>query len=136
MINISEVREPFRERILNSGIFPASSIQWENRIFDPSGKDLWMKENLLPVDESFLTPDYDLLEAILSFQVNTKIGDNQGEAKAVNAAVALGSLFQTAEVIQTTNYTISVDKTQMSFQGNLDDRWYSVVVDITIRAYE
>jgi hypothetical protein len=136
LINISEIREPFRTRINDSGIFPANSIQWENRIFDPAGKDLWMKENVLPVDESFLTAQYDMLETILSFSVNTKIGDNQGETKAVEAAVALGNLFSTAEVIKTTNYSISVDKTAMSFQGNLDDRWYTVVVDITLRAYE
>jgi hypothetical protein len=139
LINIIEVRDPFRIRIADSGIFNSDSIAWENENFNPSGKSLWLKESLLPVDESFLTPDYDLLETILSFQVNTPIGDNTGdsaEATCVNAAVALGSLFQTAEVIKTDNYTISVDKTQMSFQGNLDDRWYSVVVDITIRAYE
>ena len=64
------------------------------------------------------------------------VGHSQGLELAVSSGVALGSLFTSSEIIKTDNYSISVTSTKCSFQGKLDDKWYSYIVDITFKGFE
>ncbi len=136
MIDLQEVREPFRERIDNSGIFEADEINWENLKFNPSQKELWMQEAYLPVAESFLTSQYDLLEGIFRYKVFTPVNSSKGDTVANEKAIALANLFTNAEVITTDNYKISVDSVSRGFQGRFDDKWYLITININFRAYE
>ena len=67
MINFEEIRQYFTDTILASGIFEANAIGWENVIFKPQGKSLWMKESYLPANEGFSdSKNGDQLQGILS----------------------------------------------------------------------
>ena len=77
-----------------------------------------------------------MVEGIFQYSVHIPIGDRQGSTVVVNKGVALGSLFTSSEIITTDNYKISVQSTKCSFQGKLDDKWYSYVVDIVFRGFE
>jgi hypothetical protein len=136
MINLEEIREYFRTTINDSAIFPADSIQWENKVFEPKGKALWMRESYLNVDEGFSDSQGDQLQGILSYSINTPIGSS--ESAGATAGVALGNLFPTATIASTTNYRISIDATKRSFQGKLsnDSKWYTIVIDVHFKAYE
>lgn len=136
MINILEIQEPFRQRILNSGIFDAKQIAWENIIFKPSQRNLWVEERYLPVDEGRVTSLGDSVEGIFQYSVHIPVNHSKGSTLAVESGVALGSLFTSSEIIETDNYKISVQSTKCSFQGKLDDKWYSYIVDITFRGFE
>ena len=136
MIDLNEVREPFRERIDQSGIFGAGEINWENLKFNPSQKSIWMQETYSPVAESFLTSQYDLLEGIFRYKVFGSVNSSKGDTEVNAKALALANLFTTAEIIETDNYKISLDSTSRGFQGRFDDKWYMVAIDINFRAYE
>jgi len=137
MINLEQIRKYFSDTIIASGIFASDSIGWENKVFDPAGKSLWMKESYLNIDEGFSdSVNGDELQGILSYSINVKIG---AYAKpATDAGVALGNLFPTATIISTTDYNISIDSTKRAFQGKLsnDSTWYTVVIDVQFKAYE
>ncbi len=135
MINAEQIRAYFRTAINDSAIFPADCIQWENLVFNPKGKALWMRENYLPVDEGFSdSVNGDQIQGIFSYSINIPIGIS--EATATTAGVALGNLFPTATIINTDDYKISIDSTKRSYQGRLDDKFYTVVIDIAWKAYE
>jgi hypothetical protein len=136
MIDPREIKQPIRTRIEDSLIIPADSIQWDGKILDPSGLEIWMSENYLPITEGFATNQCDFVSGILSYAINVPIG--KGEQSAVEAGVAIGSLFSTLEIINTTNYGISIQSTKCSYQGPLEteSRWYSYIIDIEFRAYE
>ena len=134
MINITEIRDSFRTRIAQSGILPTTSIEWENLVFEPANLPVWLRENWLPANEERDTNKGDYVDGILQFSVFTKIGTS--ETLAVSTGVAIGSLWETQELIETDNYEITIDRTKNSFQGKLDDLWYSYIVDVEIRAYE
>jgi len=136
MINFEEVRKYFSDTIIESGIFASDAIGWENVTFSPSGKSLWMKESYLPVSEGFNDSKSDQLQGILSYSINTHIGSYAQEA--TEAGVALGSLFQTAEIIITDNYKISIDSASRTFQGKLSNnsKWYTVIIDVSFKVYE
>ena len=107
MINLEQIREYFRTTIDDSAIFPTDSIGWENWVFDPKGKDLWMRESYLNVDEGFSdSTNGDQIEGIFSYSINVPIGVS--DEPATTAAVALGDLFPTSSVINTTDYIISI----------------------------
>jgi hypothetical protein len=142
MININEIREEFRIRILESGLFSSSDIAWENIKFNPANKLLWLQENYLPIAEGRVTSLGDDLEGIFQYTINIPINDIAGDTVAVETGVALGSLFASSEVITTTNYKTSIAFTKCSFQGELNDSvgsralWYSYIVDIQFRSFE
>lgn len=137
MIDFEQVRQHFVDTIITSAIFDADAIGWENVVFEPKGKALWMKESYLNVDEGFSdSANGDQLQGILSYSINTPIGSYaQG---ATQAGVALGNLFPTATIIETDDYNISINSTKRSFQGKLsnDSKWYTVVIDVEFKAYE
>ena len=134
MINIAEIRNAFRTRIAQSGIIPVANIAWENLAFIPANKSVWAQENYLPAVEEAATSDTDMLAGIIQISVNVPV--NTSDSVAVSTGVAIGSLWNTQEIVYTDNYETSVDKTKCSFQGSLDDIWYSYIVDIEIRAFE
>jgi len=136
MINILEIQEPFRQRIADSGIFTADQIAWENIVFTPSQKDLWCEERYLAVDEGRATSMGDRVDGIMQYSVHIPISHSHGSELAITSGVALGSLFTSSEIIKTNNYSISVQSTKCSFQGKLDDKWYSYIIDITFRGFE
>lgn len=136
MINILEIQKPFRQRVLDSGIFTQDQIAWENIVFKPSQKDLWCEEHYLPVEEGRVTSQGDAVDGIFQYSVHIPVGHPQGTTLAINSGVALGNLFTSSEIIETTNYKTSVTSTKCSFNGKLDDKWYSYIVDITFRGFE
>ncbi len=137
MINVEQIRAYFSDTIIASGIFASDAIGWENVVFDPSNKPLWMKESYLPVDEDFSdSVNGDQIQGIFQYSINTPIGSY---AKvAVEAGVALGNLFPTASVVDTADYKVSIDSTKRSFQGKLsnDSKWYTVIIDVYFTGYE
>jgi hypothetical protein len=136
MIDFEEARDVFRQRIFDAGIF-GTAIQWENRILQADEKGiLWMTESYLPVTEAFNTASSDMIEGILQYNINITVGLPSGESTATDAAKALGNLFTTAEVITTENYKTSIGTPKRSFQGKLDDAWYTIVIDIDLKQYE
>ncbi len=136
MIDFEEARAVFRSRIFLSGIF-GDAIQWENRTLQDTEKGaLWLAEQVLPVTEEFSSTGGDMLQAILQYNINIPANDVAGEAPATNAAKALGDLFNTAEVITTDNYKTSVSTPKRSFQGKLEDAWYTIIIDIELKQYE
>lgn len=137
MIDLEEIRKYFRTTIKDSAIFPADSIQWENAVFDPNGKALWMRESYLNVGEGFSdSKNGDQIQGILSYSINIPVGTYEGAA--TTAGVALGNLFPTATIVSTDNYKISIDSTQRTFQGVLatGSKWYNVTIDVQFTAYE
>ena len=134
MINITEIRDSFRTTVAQSGIIPTTSIEWENLVFKPEGLPVWLRENWLPANEERDTNKGDYVEGILQFSVFTPIGTS--EKLAVETGVAIGNLWGTQELIATDNYEVTVDRTRNSFQGKLDDLWYSYIIDVEIRGYE
>ena len=137
MINLEQIRKYFSDTIITSGIFASDAIAWENVVFDPAGKSLWMRESYLNIDEGFSdSVNGDQLQGILSYNINVPIG---AYAKpATDAGVALGNLFSTATIVSTTDYNISIDSTKREFQGKIsnDSAWYTVVIDVEFKAYE
>lgn len=137
MINLEQIRKYFSDTIIGSSIFPSDAIQWENVVFDPQGKALWMHESYLNVSEGFSdSVNGDQIQGILSYSINVPIG---AYAKpATDAGVAIGNLFKTATIISTADYKISIDATKRSFQGKLgnNSKWYTVVIDVEFKAYE
>ena len=136
MINILEIQKPFRDRIKNSGIFTDDQIAWENIVFTPSQKDLWCEERYLAIDEGRVTSEGDRVDGIFQYSVHIPINHPQGSTLAIESGVALGNLFTSSEIITTDNYTISIQSTKCSFQGKLDDKWYSYIVDIAFQGFE
>lgn len=137
MINLEQIRQYFVDTIIDSEIFSADSIGWENVVFDPVEKSLWMKESYLNIDEGFSdSTNGDQLQGILSYSINAPMG-SYAQA-ATSAGVALGNLFPTTTVIQTDDYKISIDSTQRSHQGKLSNnsKWYTVVIDVQFTGYE
>ena len=137
MIDLEQIRKYFRTTIVNSAIFASDAIQWENAVFDPSGKALWMRESYLNVDEGFSdSVNGDKVQGILSYSINIPIGTYEGVA--TTAGVALGNLFPTATIVNTTDYKITINSTQRTYQGILSSgsKWYSLVVDVQFTAYE
>lgn len=137
MIDLEEIRDYFRTTIIDSGIFASDCIQWENTVFSPKGKSLWMIESYLNVDEGFSdSSNGDQINGIFSYSINIPIGSR--ETVATSAGVALGNLFPTASVVSTDNYNVSIDATKRSFQGKLSDnsKWYTVVIDVYFTGYE
>jgi hypothetical protein len=137
MIDLEQIRAYFRTTINDSGIFPSDSIQWENSVFEPNSKALWMRESYLNVDEGFSdSTNGDQIEGIFSYSINVPIGSY--DSVATSAGVALGNLFPTATTQSTADYKISIDATKRSFQGKLsnDSKWYTVVIDVYFKAYE
>jgi hypothetical protein len=137
MIDLEQIREYFRTTINNSAIIPLDAIQYENAVFDPSGKALWMRESYLNVDEGFSdSVNGDQIQGILSYSINIPIGTY--ESVATSAGVAIGNLFPTATIIETTDYKISIDATKRPQQGVLyaGSKWYTVTIDVEFRAYE
>ena len=134
MINLEQIRDVFRQRIFDSGIFTA--IQWENQVLDDSAKGgLWMAESYLPLDENFSdSTNGNQLEGIFQYYINSKLGTS--EEDITSATIQLGNLFNTAEVIETSDYKISVGTPKRSSQGKLDDAWYTIIVEIDFKAYE
>ena len=134
MIDISEIRQSFRQRLGESGIIPAGSTEYENRDFEPTGKAFWVRENYTPAFENRVTSQGDNLGGVFSYTVFTPIGT--ADTLAVSKGVAIGNLWQTSEVIETANYKTSIVSTSCGFQGTFDDVWYQYKVDIQIRAFE
>lgn len=137
MIDLEQIRQYFSDTIITSAIFDSDAIQWENVVFDPVGKALWMRESYLNVDEGFSdSVNGDQIQGILSYSVNVPVG---AYAKpATDAGVAIGNLFPTATIVSTADYKISIDATKRSFQGKLSNnsKWYTVVIDVEFKAYE
>lgn len=134
MIDIAEIRNSFRDRILQSAIIPAADIAWENITHDPANKALWMRENYLPAVEEAATSSGDMISGIFQYSIFTPV--DTSDVVAVSKGVAIGNLWETQEVIDTDNYRISIDRTRCSFQGTFDDIWFSYIIDIEFTAYE
>jgi len=137
MINLEEIRQYFVDTIIASGIFNSNAIGWENVVFKPASKSLWMKESYLNVDEGFSdSVNGDQLQGILSYSINVPIGSYA--QTATEAGRALGNLFPTASIVTTDDYHISIDATKRSFQGKLSNnsKWYTIVIDVHFKAYE
>ena len=136
MIDFEEARDVFRQRIDDAGIF-GDAIQWENKTLQASEKgELWLSESYLPITEQFATVTSDMLEGILQYNINIPVNLASREKTATDAVKALGNLFSTAEVIETATSKTSVGTPKRSFQGKLDNAWYTIVVDIDLKQYE
>jgi hypothetical protein len=134
MINEAEIRNDFRLRIAQSGIFDADQIAWENLPFNPENKSLWMREAYLPAVEERATSQGSVIAGIFQYSIFTPVG--KGDVLSVEKGVALGSLWTPQEVVETVNYRITIDKTKCSFQGSLDDIWFSYIIDVEFKGYE
>jgi hypothetical protein len=134
MIDISEIQNALRLRIAQSGIIPVEDIAWENLHFSSQNKTLWMRENYLPATEEAATSSGDMVSGIFQYSIFTPVG--KADVLAVNTGVAIGSLFGTQEVIDTTNYRTSISRTKCSFKGSLDDIWFSYIIDVEFVSYE
>jgi len=93
-----------------------------------------MRENYLPAVEEAATSSGDMISGIFQYSIFTPV--RQGDVLAVSKGVALGNLWETQEVVDTDNYRTSIDKTKCSFQGSLDDIWFSYIIDVEFTAYE
>jgi hypothetical protein len=134
MINIAEPINTIRTIIAQSGIIPPADIEWENLKLNPASKSLWAREDYLSAFENRLTSKGLNSGGIYQFSIFTPV--NTSDVKAVETGVAIGSLWQPQDTIETANYKTSVNSTKCSFQGKFDDLWYSYIVDIEIRVFE
>ena len=134
MIDIEEVKTVIRTRIAESLIFDISDIAWENVQFDPANKAIWMQENYIPAIEAEATMTSNFANGIYQFTINTPL--DSSDTLATSKSVELGNLFKAFEVIETTNYRASIKAPSRSFEGNLDDLWYKVIIDVTLNIYE
>ena len=136
MINTEEVKQAITDRIIASNIVPVGDIAWQNIVFNPAKKDLWLGVQFLDAGETPATFSRNQLDGIYQVSVNININDRQGESKATSTAVQLGNLFTAFEVLETDNYRTSFKPPSRSFEGKLDDSWYTVVIDFNITIYE
>ncbi len=134
MINSNEARKAFLQRLYT--VVEKSDISFQNIKFDPKGKALWVSETFIPGPQGFSTSSGDYLEGIFQYTVSVPVTSRRGVTVVNDKSVEIGNLFSTAEVIETTNYKTSIDATLESFRGRLDDKWYSIVVDINVKIYE
>ena len=134
MINSNEIRKAFLQRLYT--VVEKSDISFQNIKFDPKGKALWVAESFISGPQGFSTSSGDYLEGIFQYTLNVPVTSRRGITVINDKSIEIGNLFITAEVVTTTNYKTSIDATQESFRGRLDDKWYSIVVDINVKIYE
>lgn len=135
MIDLTEIRNVIRARIFNSGIIPSDCFAWENIMFEPHGKDLWLGEDYLPATGIVSDSKYrDEEKGILQFTVYTPINSPSGDTVANNTAKLISDLFTTPEVIEGTITKASI-VVRKSNQSKLDNTWYVSSLDFNYSCY-
>jgi hypothetical protein len=136
MIDSEEALKAFRDRIQT--VVPKSDLMVQNRNFKPQGKKLWVSEISIPATEGPNTTLLDMAEYIFQYTVNVPVNDRRTINNATKKALEIGNLFESLEVIKTTNYKTSISSISRSFQGRLSEssKWYSIVIDVNVKIYE
>ena len=97
MISIKEVREAIRNVLITGTVIADTSIAWEGRKFDPTGKTIWLQELIAPDTETSLTEQLSTVLVAVQYNVVTPAGSGTEAAETlVNSIKALFSINATA----------------------------------------
>jgi hypothetical protein len=133
MLDEIEIKNVFRANLENSGIVPKTSIAWPNVKFTPANSPIWVEFAYIPATEVFSSNSTDVLTAIMQHTIN--VPTDTGTDYATGIGKQIGDLYESAEVIYTDDYGISIDSVQAQPAGKISDLWWSYIVDVNIKVY-
>ena len=128
MIDHKEIRQGFRAVLLTVSDLPANR-SWENREFTPPTGTEWIRETLLPSDESVSASD--TITAIGTMQYDVFWPFGGGTEGAETLADAIKAAFEPNTTISTHAHVYRAER----LAGRVDDNWYIIPVRLTYRAH-
>ena len=127
MIDHKALRQGILTILLTVSGLP-SERSWENREFTPPTTE-WIRETLLPSDESVSASDTITAVGTMQYDVFWTFGD--GTEDAEDLADAIKEAFEPNTTISTHAYVYRAER----LAGRVDDNWYIIPVRLTYRAH-
>lgn len=130
------IRNAMRARIIKNGIFDEGDFRFENVKFDPSGKNLWVRETWIGGDEEiYSTASTRMATALVEYDIYAKA--DTGTLRCGRAALAIENEFNLltdGAIITVANHPeldIMVYKTGVNTRS--EDTWYVQSVLLYLR---
>ncbi len=136
MINTRDIREFFRQYLIDSALIPEADIHWEQRKFDPDTKTPFVSEVLLPGDEGVANRVQGEAVGIINYEVYVR--KKSGTEVADDLASDISSLYSPASMIDETwgSLRITVDRSETGVHREEAKGWYVKPARITYRVVE
>lgn len=130
------IRNAMRVRIIGAGIFSETDFQFENKNFNPSGKEIWVSESWVGGDEQIYTNIRTQIPTAL-VQYDIYVPENTGTlmagqaANAIEREFAINSEKARIEVASIPETDICVYKTGMSVRS--EEPWFVMSLLLYLR---
>ena len=133
MINAKQIRLLIRQPLLESGIIDINDIAWEGRKFNSDGKELWLRETLLPTSELPIAQNTPEFVGIMVYDVfmPSAIGTEEIE----DFATQLGNIWSPDNDPLDDGTIKAVVTSVQRQQIQQDGKWQFIPVHIVFRAY-
>lgn len=136
MINFQSVTESVRRRVIKATeIDPLTQLQRENEVFDPKGKDLWLREYTTGGEEFLTSSRRCRANAfVVQYEINTPIGQGLEKVNAIVEAIKkeFDIVNSRRTAIRSIDYCVNVKsiKVTKSNNGEVSSTAVALVLDV------